>query len=150
MFAQLVKARIRRIFAALDRGEYEETLAGMADRFEHRFAGNHPLGGTRHSRVGMRHWFERLFRLNQKLCFDIKHIAVAGWPWDTIATVEWTDAATLADGCKYLNTGVHVIRLKWGKVVSIHAYLDTRKLEEACGRMALSGIREAEALPIED
>jgi hypothetical protein len=36
--------------------------------------------------------------------------------------VEWRDNATLADGVTpYFNDGTHVIRTRWGKVVSLHA-----------------------------
>ena len=38
----------------------------------------------------------------------------------------------------------------WGKVVSLHAYLDTEKVVAVMRRMAKAGIAEAEAAPIED
>ncbi|MCT7992065.1 nuclear transport factor 2 family protein, partial [Laspinema olomoucense] len=96
----------------------------------------------------MRRWFERLFRLNDHLAFDLKHVAVSGGPWDTTAVVEWTDSAQLADGTGYLNTGVHIVRMRWGRIVSLHAYLDTGLFESACRRMVGVGITEAEAAPI--
>ncbi len=148
MYHALVRRRVRATFAALNRGDYEPALAGMAERFEHRFAGENPLGGIRRDRAAMRRWFERLFRLNRNLDFDLKHIAVSGGPWDTTAVVEWTDSARLADGTSYLNTGVHVVRMKWGRIVSLHAYLDTGLWESACRRMADGGIAEAGAAPI--
>lgn len=113
MYHTIVRRRVKATFAALNRGDYEPALAGMAEQFEHRFAGDHALGGTRHDRSAMRRWFERLFRLNHHLAFDLKHIAVSGGPWDTTAVVEWTDSAQLADGTQYLNTGVHVVRMRW-------------------------------------
>lgn len=150
MYHAIVKRRVVATFAALNRGEYEPAIAGMAARLEHVFAGHHPLGGVRHSRDAMRLWFERLFRLNHHLDFDLKHIAVSGWPWDTTAIAEWTDGAELADGSSYCNSGVHIVRMRWGKIVSLHAYLDTGMWEAACHRMAQSGIEEASAPPIED
>jgi hypothetical protein len=70
------------------------------------------------------------------VCFDcfriwgskLHSIAASGWPWDTTVVVEWTDRDTPADGKDYVNSGVHVIQMRWGKVVSIHAYLDTQVL----------------------
>lgn len=150
MYHAVVRRRVAVTFAALNRGDYAPALAGMAARFEHVFAGDHPLGGTRHTREAMRRWFERLFRLNRHLGFDLKHVAVAGWPWDTTAVVEWTDSAELADSTAYLNRGVHVVRMRWGKIVSLHAYLDTAIWADACRRMAAAGIAEASAPPIED
>lgn len=151
MFHMIVRRKLRGVFAGLDRGNYAPTVDGMATRFEHRFAGSsHPLGGTRHSRESLRAWFQRLMRLTNHLNFEIHHIAVSGWPWDTTAIAEWTDRAELADGSSYENKGVHVVRLRWFTAVSIHAYLDTAVWEAACARMAAAGITEATAAPIED
>jgi len=38
-----------------------------------------------------------------------------------------------------------VIRLRWGKVAMLHAYLDTQVLTESMRHMAVSGIAEATA-----
>ena len=73
---------------------------------------------------------------------------VRGWPWRTVAIVEWVDRARPADGVPYVNEGTHVLRLSWGRVVGIHAYLDTQKVEEVCERLAEAGIEEAAAPPI--
>lgn len=152
MFHALIRRRIRQIFAGLNRGEYETTLAAMAVHFEHRFAaGENPIGGTRHSLPAFRLWFERLMRLTQgKLDVELHHLAVAGWPWDATAVAEWTDRATLADGLPYSNSGVHVFRLRWFRAFSIHAVLDTAVWDAACARMVANGIEEAGAPPIED
>lgn len=150
MYKAIVRRQVRKVFAGLNEGNYRPALDGMADSFDHVFAGNHCLGGVRTTRESMRNWFERLFRLNRKLDFDLKHIAVAGPPWDTTATVEWTDGATLANGAAYLNRGVHVVRMKWGKVTSLHAYLDTAVWIDACAAMRRDGIAEAAADPITD
>jgi ketosteroid isomerase-like protein len=108
-------------------------------------------GGSRHTAAGFRRRLERLYRLNRKLQFTIKHIAVSGTPWNTTATVEWRDTAILADGnALYFNDGVHVIRMRWGKVTSIHAYLDTQKVAAAFEGMVKAGIAEAGASAIED
>jgi len=150
MYHAIVRHRVAQTFNALSRGNYEFALAGMASRFEHTFSGNHALGGTRHTVAGMRLWFERMFRLNQKLDFTIQHIAVSGTPWDTTAIIEWRDTVTLTNGTSYLNDGTHVIRMRWGKVVSLHAYLDTEKVITIFRQMAEAGFPEAVAAPIED
>ncbi|MCG6122249.1 MAG: nuclear transport factor 2 family protein [Microvirga sp.] len=150
MYHFIVDRKVRGVFEALNRGDYEVALAGMAPRFEHVFSGSGPIGGVRRTKPAMRKWFERLFRLNRNLDFEVKHVAVSGWPWDTTVTVEWSDSAVLANAEPYLNNGVHVVRMRWGKVVSLHAYLDTAVFDEACRRMAEDGIAEAAAPPIED
>ncbi len=45
---------------------------------------------------------------------------------------------------------MHVIRLHWGKIVSLHPYLDTQKYAAALGRLAGTGFAEAAAKLIED
>jgi ketosteroid isomerase-like protein len=150
MYHALVRRKLTRVFAELSRGNYEFALAGMAPRFGHVFPGSHPLGGTRHTAAAMRPWFQRLYRLAPGLNFTLKHVAASGPPWDTTAVVEWRGAATLASGEPYVNDGAHVIRMRWGKVVSLHEYLDTEVLADACRRMAEQGIAEAAAEPIED
>jgi hypothetical protein len=40
------------------------------------------LGGSRHTRDAMRRWFERLFRLFPDARFELRAVAVDGWPWN--------------------------------------------------------------------
>jgi ketosteroid isomerase-like protein len=146
----MVRRLVRRTFAALSRGDYESVLRGVSPSVTHTFSGTHTLGGTRHSVEGMRRWFQRLYRLSPGLTFEIKNIAVSGWPCDTTVAVEWVDRATPADGSAYVNEGVHVIKLRWGKVVYLHAYLDTQLTEALCRRLVAFGLEEAGAPPIQD
>jgi len=141
---------IVRRFEALNRGDIDYVVAGLAPRFEHIFSGDHTLGGMRHTRPAIRAWFERLFRVLPALRFSIKHIAVSGWPWATTVVVEWRDFATLADGTAYVNDGAHAIQIRWGKVVVLHAYLDTQIVVDAMRAMAAAGVAEAAAPKIED
>jgi ketosteroid isomerase-like protein len=144
----IVKKNVTSVFKRLNKGDYEYALSGIGTTIEHRFDGEHCLGGKRTSANALRHWFERLFRLFPNLRFEMHSIAASGGPWDTAVVVEWTDRATPADGKEYVNSGAHVIRMRWGKVVSIHAYLDTQVLIDTLNRMAVSGIEEAKAPPI--
>ena len=148
IYRAIVARQVRGAFEALGRGDYESGLSRIAEDVTHTFEGDHPLGGTRRSREGMRRWFERLFSLFPELDFDVHEVAVKGPPWSTVAFVQWSDTARPRDGTPYVNDGVHVIRLRWGKVVEIHAYLDTQKVRDACDRMAEAGIAEAAAEPI--
>jgi ketosteroid isomerase-like protein len=148
MYHTIIKRRVSSIFERLNEGDYEYTLSGAGTTIEHRFAGEHCLGGKRTSTTTIRYWFERLFRLFPNLHFETPSIAASGGPRDTTVVVEWTDRATPADGNDYVNSGVHVIRIRWGKVVSIHAYLDTQVLIDTLNRMAANGIEEAKASPI--
>jgi ketosteroid isomerase-like protein len=148
MYHMITRRRVTSVFARLNKGEYEYALSGIGTTIAHRFAGDHSLGGTRTSTRTMRHWFARLLRLFPNLQFELHSIAASGAPWDTTVVVEWTDRATPADGKDYVNSGAHVIRMRWGKVVSLHAYLDTQVLIDTLSRMAANGIEEAQAPPI--
>ncbi len=150
MYHAIVRRKLVRVFEELGRGNQAYVLAGLAPRFEHSFAGIHPLGGMRHSVPSMQLWFDRLYRLFPGVSFTIKHIAVSGFPWDTTAMIEWHDTATTATGDPYDNDGIHVARLRWGKLFSLHAYLDTSIVEAACRRMTVQGVSEAAASPIVD
>ena len=150
MYHSIVRSRISSIFAALGRGDLDYAAAGMASQFDHVFAGRHSLGGQRHTMKAFRPWLERLIHVLPGLHFEIKKIAVSGLPWDTTVVVEWRDFATLAGGVPYINDGTHVIGLRWGKVVSLHAYLDTQVLIDALNIMGASGVSDAVAPPIED
>ncbi len=148
MYHMMTRRRVASVFQRLNKGDYEYGLSQVGTTIEHHFAGEHCLGGTRTSTGTMRLWFERLFRLFPNLQFEMRSIAASGGPWDTTVVVEWRDRATPADRQDYVNTGAHVIRMQWGKVVSIHAYLDTQVLIDTLNRMALNGIDEAKAQPI--
>jgi ketosteroid isomerase-like protein len=148
IYRALVKRRARGIFAALSRGDWKATTADLADDVHHVFPGENALGGERRSREAMERWFERLYRLIPELEFEVLDVAVRGWPWDTAVAVQWIDRGAGADGTPYLNQGAHWIRLRWGKGVEVHAYLDTAKITRLLEGMAAAGIPEAAAPPI--
>ena len=151
MYHFFIHQKIQKVFEQLSRGDFESSLGQIAvGSFEHKFPGNHCLGGTRHTVDGMRRWFKRLFSLFPQLEFEVKDILVKGGPWNTLIAVEWIDRGFTQDGRPYQNYGAHLLRLKWGRLVSIHAYLDSQRIQEECLRMAKAGIKEAAASPIED
>src|SRR5262245_47686922 len=150
LFHLFVRWKTRRAFQRLSAGDNEPLLKLCSPFVRHTFPGNHPCGGRRHTVAGLRRWFERLFLLFPNLRFEVQEILVEDWPWHTVVAVRWTDRATPRDGQPYVNHGVHILRLRWGRLVSLHAYLDTQKVAEVCQRLAQQGIREAAAPPIED
>src|SRR2546427_12976831 len=87
----------------------------------------------------VRRWFERVFRLYQ-LSFGVERVIVSGPPWDMLITVEWLGHATPRAGAPYENEGAHVIRIRRGRVVYLHAYEDSQKVAGAFRAMAEAGI----------
>jgi ketosteroid isomerase-like protein len=150
MYKTIAKRRAHGLFASIGEGDHDALLRDVADDVHHIFPGDHALGGERHSREAMRRWFRRLDQLFPEIHFEVKRVAVKGWPWDMMIAVEWADRGLAADGEPYENEGAHWIRIKRGRGTYVHAYLDTEKVSRACERMAAAGIEEASAAPITD
>jgi ketosteroid isomerase-like protein len=148
IYRAIVKRKARGIFASLSRGDWRATVGDLAADVHHVFPGENALGGERHSRAAMELWFERLYRLIPEIGFGVDDVAVRGWPWDTAVAIQWVDRGCGADGTAYENEGAHWIRLRWGKAVEVHAYLDTEKVSRLLAAMAAAGIEEAAAPPI--
>jgi ketosteroid isomerase-like protein len=148
MYKAIARRRIRDVFDSIGRGDMDAATRDLADDVHHVFPGEHALGGERHSREAMRRWFGRLHTLFPEIEFEVHRIAVRGWPWDMHIAVQWSDRGKAADGEPYDNEGAHWIRIRRGKGVYVHAYLDTKRVGDACERMAAAGIEEAAAPPI--
>ena len=167
MVYNLIVASIaRKNFELVNKKDYDAILAGCVPNIRHRFGGDHALGGERHDIEALRRWFHRLGRLAPNLTLkvnftpsspvnrdtDVKRqvqdIWVKGWPWDTILIIRWTATDITADGGDYRNHGVHIVRMKWFKVVDIDANEDSAAVERNLKLWAKHGVEEAAAPPI--
>jgi ketosteroid isomerase-like protein len=148
MYKTIARRKVTNTFAALSNGDWKAAIEDVADDVHHVFPGDNAIGGERHSKEAMGLWFERVYRLIPDLQFEVRRIAVKGWPWDMMVAVEWADHGHASDGVPYENEGAHWIRLRRGKAVYIHAYLDTEKVTAICRRLAEDGVEEAAAAPI--
>jgi hypothetical protein len=61
VYHMIIKKSIASLFERLNDGDYEYALSGIGTTFEHRFAGEHCLGGKRTSAEALRHWFEKAY-----------------------------------------------------------------------------------------
>ena len=150
IYRSIVERQLRRAFEALNRGDHAPVLAAFGSPVEHVFFGEHALGGTRRTMAGIVPWYARLKTVFPDLHFDIQSLAVRGMPWNTVALVEWRDRFTLRDGSRRGNQGVHVLRLKWGKVVSLRVYCDTQVLASVLQDLESQGVADAGMPPIAD
>lgn len=146
----IVERKLRSAFAALNRGDYAPILTSFGAPVEHTFYGDHALGGSRHSMAGIRAWYARLQTIFPDLHFELDAVVVRGMPWNTVAMVAWRDRFTLRDGAARGNQGVHVLRLRWGKVVSLHIHTDTQKLIAVLRELGAQGVAAALLAPIID
>ncbi len=148
MYHAIVKRIARRNFERVNEHNYAALLADCAPNIRHQFGGHHAMGGVRHDREALGRWFQRLGTVTPNLHLTVKDVWVKGWPGNTVILMRWEASATLLDGSAYHNRGVHVIRMRWGKVVDIDAHEDSQAVADCLERQARSGIVEAAAEPI--
>jgi uncharacterized protein (TIGR02246 family) len=100
------------LYAAFLAGDGEGMIALMADDVEVTFLGQ----GTFHGLAEVRRFMEFSAGLLRDLDFRIRRTIVDGEG----AAAIWEESATTADGQPWENHGVDVIRVRGGKIVSLH------------------------------
>ena len=148
VYHAIVKRIATRNFERVNEGDYEALLASCAPSIHHRFGGSHALGGERHDKEALRRWFQRLGRVGPDLTLVIRDVWVKGGPWNTYVIVRWDNHERLPDGSSYANHGVHVVRMKWFRIVDIDANEDSQAVADSMPIRAAAGIEEALAPPI--
>ena len=93
-FRRGVEHNVRATFRRVGQRDYE-TLLKLSDP-------SVVFGGTRQTRDALRRWFERLFVLFPGLRFEVKEVAVRGWPWDATVMVQYIDSQRVAEVCRRL------------------------------------------------
>ncbi|MFJ9968033.1 nuclear transport factor 2 family protein [Streptomyces avermitilis] len=148
MYHAIVRRNLRNSFAEVNRGNYAAILRQFTPDAEHWFSGGHALSGGRTTTEQIQRWYDRLAEAMPDLRFELKKVVAKGWPWDTVAFAEWVDHLTDREGNHYSNQGVHVVRIKWGKITELHIYCDTELLETVLDKLGQQGVDEAVATPI--
>ena len=148
MYHTLVKRIARKNFERVNQRDFDSLLKDCVPNVHHRFGGNHALGGERHDREALGRWLGRLARLGPDMKLTVKDVWVKGLPHNTTIIVRWTNTDALPDGSRYENRGVHVIKMRWGKIVDIDANEDSQAVADALTMRAAYGIEEASAPPI--
>lgn len=149
MYHFIVRRNLRKSFDQVNQGDFASIVGQFAPGgAEHWFSGSHALSGGRRDIEQIQEWYDRLAMLLPDLRFEIKKVVATGWPWNTTAFVEWVDHLTDREGNHYSNQGVHVVRIKWGKIVELHIYCDTQVLASVCEILASQGVEQAVADPI--
>ena len=148
MYHGTVKRIARKNFERVNQRDFTALLKDCVPDIHHRFSGNHALGGERHDREALARWLGRLERLGPDMKLTVRDVWVKGWPWDTTVIVRWTNTDALPDGSRYENHGVHIVKMRWGKIVDIDANEDSQAVAEALRMRAAFGIEEAAAPPI--
>ena len=146
IYSSIVERLVRKTFLAVQNHDYEYVLGGLSSRnLTHRFAGPNSLGGIRHDKEAMRRWFMRVGTVFPELEFKVTSVLVHGWPWNTTVVARWVATCTLKNGDPYINPGIHVIKMRWGKAYDFDVYEDTFAVTVGLEKQAKSGIAEASA-----
>lgn len=148
MYHAIVEKKLRASFEEVNRGNLTAVVEQFAPEAEHWFSGEHALGGRRQGIAEIRAWYDRLGTVLPDLRFEITGVAVSGMPWNTVAMVEWVDHFRDPSGRPWSNQGVHVVRLGWGRIRSLHIFCDTVLITEALRVLADLGRPGAGATPI--
>ena len=149
VYGAIVKSRIRQSFDQVNGHRWDDLMGSIAPNVHHRFLGDHAIGGQRHDSDTLRLWFERLARVLPNLHLTVNKIWVKGWPWNTTVVVQWDGTATLIDGGPYIQHAVHLITLRWGKIIALDVFEDSQAVARALSAQAEAGVEEAAAAPIE-
>jgi ketosteroid isomerase-like protein len=150
VYHRIVASKVHAAFAAINDGDWEQMIAGMAPTFTYRFYGDHALSGERHTTDALRRWWQRAERLLPGTKFRVEDVLVAGWPWATRIATRVHVVAGLPDGSRYDNVVMQFMEMRWGKITHVRTLEDTAVLERALDRLAAAGVEEAHAPPITD
>jgi len=150
IYSHVVEKTVRKTFLAVQNHDYQAVLAGISSsNLTHRFAGPNSLGGIRHDKEALGRWFIRVGTVLPELKFDVTNVLVHGEPWNTTVVARWVATCTLENGEPYVNPGIHVIKLRWGKAYDFDVYEDTLAVTVGLEKQAESGITEALAPQIQ-
>ena len=135
--AIIAKRMTRSAFDALNRHDLAKSVAGLAEDATWIFPGNIPISGETKGKKAIEDalakWMERFPKIN----FTVKEVFVSNifalGATNNIAA-EWDSVDTNQEGKEFRNSGVTIIRLKGGKLVSMRDYIfHTDILKEAWG-----------------
>ena len=112
-------------------------------------SGDHALAGERHDKDSVRRWFERLGRVLANLRIMVTDVTDKVWPWNTAVFAKWDSKATLLIGdARYINRGLYVFTLRWGRVYALEEFQDSQAAARGLAAQCAGGLEEAGAEPI--
>lgn len=144
-YSSIVEKSIRQSFDHINNHRWDAAVKALAPHVHHRVSGAHALGGERHDKQAMRRWFERFGRVLPNLQIKVDKVWVVGWPWHTTVFARWDGTATLLNGDAYVNRGLHVFTLRWGKVYALEEFFDSQVAAQALAAQGAGGLKEAVA-----
>lgn len=148
IYGAIVRMKIRQTFDHLNNHRWDRAVEALAPTVHHRVSGLHALAGERHDKKSVRKWFERLGHVLPDLHITLTDVTVKGWPWNTRVFAQWDSKATRIDAQPYINRGVHVFTLRWGRVYKLEEFQDSQAAALGLAAQSAGGLDEAGAKPI--
>jgi ketosteroid isomerase-like protein len=142
MYRSIVRWRVNGLFNQVNCGNWQAVIDTLSENFIYTFVGNTPLGGTRTTKPAMQAWFQRIYRLVPDA-------------WNTRVMTYVKFRGTLpkvsnAPAKSYENEVMQLMRLKWGKIISVITIEDTQRFVDILPALSAAGINDATAPPITD
>ena len=138
----LVKLKLNRDLAALNRGDYGPLLAGFADDAVLHFnEGPHRWSGTYEGKAAIERFLKNF--VGAGLRGEFGTVWLSGPPWDLELAVRFDDEAHAPGGGEqlYANRTVLWCRTRWGKVVEQRDfYEDTGRIVAFSDRLDALGV----------
>jgi ketosteroid isomerase-like protein len=155
MYRSIVRWRVNGLFNQVNCGNWQAVIDTLSENFIYTFVGNTPLGGTRTTKPAMQAWFQRIYRLVPDAKLRPQMIVVEGTPWNTRVMTYVKFRGTLpkvsnAPAKSYENEVMQLMRLKWGKIISVITIEDTQRFVDILPALSAAGINDATAPPITD
>lgn len=148
MYYRIVKQQILQSFDNISTANFEPVLESCDPNVRHNFPGTHAFGGERNTREGFAKWLDRIHRILPDFPLTVDRVLISGMPWNTTVAAQWHGYAELPTGGEYAPTGVHIIKIRWGRIISLDVYTDSEKTGKMLAELAAYGINEADEQPI--
>jgi ketosteroid isomerase-like protein len=121
-----VKQVAKRAYRNMSKGDWEAVVKDFDPNAHFVFAGQHEMALDCRGVEPVKEWFKRTYALMPDFRIEPKKMLVNGPPWDLWVAALFDVSATLA-GEPYTNSGLHLLHLRWGKVIDDYVYEDSQK-----------------------
>lgn len=132
MYAWCVRKITTLAFSRLQAGDATFATSLLAEGVRFRFPGRNPFAAELTTKDDSQQWLQRFAHFRPE--FVIHDVIASGMPWNIRASIHFTDRIGGPDDPDaYINEGVCMIRLRWGRVVEEKVFLDTQAVADFFG-----------------
>jgi len=123
--AMIAKQKIASGYDALNNRDMEAFLAAWRDDCNFIYPGDLPISGKVVGKPAIEKWFQNFFDQFPKIKYTLNNVCVDN-VFDFMGTntvaVHWDSEYTNKDGKEFQNSGVSIIKIKFGKAESVKDY----------------------------